>query len=111
MGPDIRGGAEILRSEEQFAAQAGSPSIDPSLGRAASLWPIDSGGAGPRAFPELDCLRQMLPARILAAAERRAERLATGADRVLIAAGTLDDVASVKVLEEYVAKCAVPPAQ
>jgi len=92
MGSDIRAGADVLRSEELFAPRAGSPSIDPSLGRAASLWTVGTANAdAPHGFPELDCVRQMLPASILAAAERRAEGLATGADRVLIAAGTLDD--------------------
>jgi hypothetical protein len=92
MGSDIRAGADVLRLEELFAPRAGSPSIDPSLGRAASLWTVGTANAdAPHGFPELDCVRQMLPASILAAAERRAEGLATGADRVLIAAGTLDD--------------------
>jgi cellulose synthase/poly-beta-1,6-N-acetylglucosamine synthase-like glycosyltransferase len=92
MGSDIRTGADVVRSEELFASRAGSPSTDPSLARAASLWAIDTANDDARhGFPELDCVRQMLPAPVLAAAERRAERLATGADRVLIAAGTLDD--------------------
>jgi hypothetical protein len=92
MGSAIRTGADVVRSEELFASRAGSPSIDPSLARAASLWAIDTANDDARhGFPELDCVRQMLPAPVLAAAERRAERLATGADRVLIAAGTLDD--------------------
>ena len=92
MGSDIRAGADVLRSEEPFASRAGSQSIDPSLGRAARLWAIDTAtDDAPHGFPELDCVRQILPGPILVAAERRAERLATGADRVLVAAGTLDD--------------------
>jgi len=42
------------------------------------------------AFPEIDCVRSILPAGVAAAAEQRAARLGVGADRVLIAAGTIN---------------------
>ncbi len=42
-------------------------------------------------FPEIDCVRAILPAGVAAAAEQRAARLGVGADRVLIAAGTLSE--------------------
>ncbi len=106
MGTDVRTGAAVARPEELFArgdaqeagSRAGSPSIDPSLAGAADLWATgpETGDCG-QGFPELDCLRRHLPARILAAAEQRAVRLATGADRVLIAAGTLDEEAYLRM--------------
>lgn len=42
-------------------------------------------------FPELACVRPLLAADVLAAAERRAERAGVGADRALIAAGAFDE--------------------
>jgi hypothetical protein len=92
MGADIGAGAAIDRSEELYAALAGSPSIDPSVGSTASFQPIVTAVSGrERRFPELDCLRGLLSTAVLATAERRAERLATGADRVLVASGAIDD--------------------
>lgn len=41
--------------------------------------------------PELDCLRGRLPTDVLAAAGQRAGRVGTGADRVLIATGAIDE--------------------
>jgi cellulose synthase/poly-beta-1,6-N-acetylglucosamine synthase-like glycosyltransferase len=40
-------------------------------------------------FPELHCLRDRLPPDVIAAAQRRAAALGVGADRVLLAAGTI----------------------
>jgi len=95
----------VARPEELFAgdapaadSRAGSPSIDPSLGAAAELWATGpETGDGDQGFPELVCLRGHLPAAVLAAAEQRAARLATGADRILIAAGTLDEEAYLRM--------------
>jgi len=60
------------------------------------------GGApsepGPDAYPELACLRDRLHAETLRQAERRAERLGTGADRALIAAGALGEEAYARAL-------------
>jgi hypothetical protein len=49
----------------------------------------DDGAAG--RFPELDCVRAGLAPAIVRAAEDRAARLGVGADRVMVAAGTLDE--------------------
>ena len=43
-----------------------------------------------RAFPELDCVRDRLPLKVVAAVERRAIATGVGADRVLIAAGIIE---------------------
>lgn len=48
--------------------------------------------------PELDCLRGRLPADVLAAAEERAQKIGTGADRVLIAAGAIDEKTYLRAL-------------
>ena len=42
-------------------------------------------------FPEIDCVRASLAPSVVQTAEDRAARLGVGADRVLIAAGTLDE--------------------
>lgn len=52
--------------------------------------PARSGDTGGR-YPELDCVRHLFPASVLAAAEMRAERLGIGADRALIATGAIDE--------------------
>jgi hypothetical protein len=52
----------------------------------------------PQVCPELDCVRDLLSTRALAEAERRAERLGTGADRVLIANGALEEERYVRAL-------------
>jgi len=49
-------------------------------------------------FPELDCIRDRIPATVLAEAALRAGRLGTGADRALIAMGALDEEAYVRAL-------------
>src|SRR5262245_60528093 len=43
------------------------------------------------AFPELDCIRNRISDGLLAAIERRAIEVGVSADRVLIAAGILDE--------------------
>src|SRR5947209_19700865 len=48
--------------------------------------------------PELDCLRARLPPGTLATAEQRAFALGVGADRVLIAAGTISEEDYVRAL-------------
>jgi len=40
--------------------------------------------ARPGLCPEIDCVRDMLPRRVIAAAERRAQSIGVGAERVLI---------------------------
>jgi hypothetical protein len=52
------------------------------------------------ACPEIDCLRHALPPGILAAAELRAAEIGTGADRVLIAAGHVEEGAYLGALAQ-----------
>jgi len=86
MGSKVGAGAAVVRSGEPFGKFAGSPSIDPSATESVAS-DRDSG----RRFPEIDCLRQRLAASTLAAAEQRADAVGTGADRVLIASGAIDE--------------------
>jgi len=55
--------------------------------------------AGPP-FPELDCVRGLLADAAIDAAEARAAKLGTGADRVLIANGALDEETYVRALAD-----------
>jgi len=57
------------------------------------LPPIDSvdAAAEPSSYPELDCVRARFSSRALRATEDRAARLGVGADRVLIASGTIGE--------------------
>jgi cellulose synthase/poly-beta-1,6-N-acetylglucosamine synthase-like glycosyltransferase len=71
------------RWRESVGATADSPSIDPSAGS------ID--GESPARCPEIDCIRAMLSADVIEAAELRAIRLGVGADRVLIAASAVSE--------------------
>jgi cellulose synthase/poly-beta-1,6-N-acetylglucosamine synthase-like glycosyltransferase len=50
--------------------------------------------------PELDCVRGWLSARTLAAAEQRAQQVGTGADRVLISAGAIDEEIYLRLLAD-----------
>lgn len=59
---------------------------------AAAPWAIESADdAAPDGFPEIDCVRSNLSPAVAAAAEQRAARLGVGVDRVLIAAGTINE--------------------
>ena len=49
-------------------------------------------------FPELACVRPLLAAGVLAAAERRAERAGVGADRALVAVGAIDEESYLRAL-------------
>jgi glycosyltransferase involved in cell wall biosynthesis len=51
--------------------------------------------------PEVDCLRGRLPDSVLDEAQARAKRVDTGADRVLIAAGRIDEEEYVRALAEW----------
>ena len=84
----VRGGAAAVRWRAGFGERAGSPPAAPW-----ALELTDTGGC-----PEIDCLRRRLTADTLAAAAERAASLGTGADRVLIAAGALDEEAYLRVL-------------
>ncbi|MGH6726104.1 MAG: hypothetical protein ACREB8_06115 [Pseudolabrys sp.] len=76
------------RSSVTFGAPIGSPSIDP-----AAAEPTDR-------CPEIDCIRGVLTAETIEAAERRATALGVGADRVLIAAAELSEEAYLRALGE-----------
>jgi hypothetical protein len=52
----------------------------------------------PSACPELDCVRHLLPRRIIAATERRARSIGVGAERVLICADTITEEAYLTAL-------------
>lgn len=89
----VRGGAAIAPSRPSVGKFAGSPSIGP--------WAVELTNPGPgdtRHFPEIDCIRPLLSAGVLAAAEQRAARVGVGADRVLIASGALSEEAYLRAL-------------
>jgi glycosyltransferase XagB len=54
----------------------------------------------PSVCPELDCVRHLLPRRILAAAEHRAQSIGVGADRVLICADAITEEAYLTALAD-----------
>lgn len=59
---------------------------------AAAPWAVEfAEDAAPNGFPEIDCVRSNLSPAVARAAEQRAARLGVGADRVLIAAGRIDE--------------------
>ena len=87
--------AAIARSGDLRGNFVGRPSISP--------WPAESadrGTGGADRFPEIDCVRPLLAANVLAAAEQRAAALGVGADRVLIAAGALSEETYLRALGE-----------
>ena len=85
--------AAIGRSRASRGALAASPSIDPSAAEFA-----DSGAGHAGGCPEIDCVRSLLAADVIEAAERRAAALGVGADRVLIAAGELSEETYLRAL-------------
>jgi hypothetical protein len=52
----------------------------------------------PRLCPEVDCVRGLLPRRVVAAAEHRARRIGLGAERVLICADAITEEAYLQAL-------------
>jgi hypothetical protein len=83
MGVAFDDRAAVGRWRNTVGATADSPSIDPSAG-----WIED---ASFDRCPEIDCIRAMLSATVIEAAELRAARLGVGADRVLIASGQVSE--------------------
>ena len=85
MGERVQAGAAAVRTSgvgrSPHATRSPAPTSRPS-----------------RPFPELDCVRDRLDARAVTEAERCAERLGIGADRVLIARRTLDEEAYARAL-------------
>ena len=95
MGFGIRAGAAIARSQAFVGDSAGSPSLDP--------WAVefaDTRTGDARHFPEIDCIRPLLAADVLAAAEQRAAVVGVGADRVLVACGALREETYLRALAE-----------
>lgn len=68
-----------------YGEAAGRPSIDRGMAEFA-----DGAGHADRCR-EIDCVRSLLAAKVIDAAERRAAALGVGADRVLIAAGEVSE--------------------
>jgi cellulose synthase/poly-beta-1,6-N-acetylglucosamine synthase-like glycosyltransferase len=77
-----------VRSRVSFGAPADRPSIEPPV------YPA------PEDYPELDCVRGLLAEHVVEAAEARAAKLGTGADRVLIANGALDEETYLRALAD-----------
>jgi cellulose synthase/poly-beta-1,6-N-acetylglucosamine synthase-like glycosyltransferase len=74
-----------------------------SAGPALSIVPsADSPAVGVNAaFHEIDCVRHRLPRGVVAAAERRAADLHTGADRVLLAMGMIKEEDYLRALASH----------
>jgi cellulose synthase/poly-beta-1,6-N-acetylglucosamine synthase-like glycosyltransferase len=83
MGVAFENTAATGRWRESVGATADSPSIDPSVGS------VD--GANFARCAEIDCIRELLSAEVIEAAELRSARLDVGADRVLIASGAVSE--------------------
>ena len=87
-------GAERNRPAKSLRERADEfPSIAP--------WAHGDAGFDARdasAFPEIDCVRDLLPPDLIAAAEARARAIGVGADRVLIASGALTEEIFVRSL-------------
>jgi cellulose synthase/poly-beta-1,6-N-acetylglucosamine synthase-like glycosyltransferase len=79
----------------QLGKFACSPSIDPR-----NVESVDTGDGDSHRFPELDCIRRALPDDVLGAVEQRATLLGVGADRVLVAAGALNEETYLRALSE-----------
>jgi len=81
----------VVRSRAEFGDPAGRPPI--------ALWAPEIVGASARhLFREVDCVRPLLSFDVLAAAEDRAAALGLGADRVLIASGTINEETYLRAL-------------
>jgi hypothetical protein len=86
-------GAEVRRARPK--ERADRPSPRGAVRRAASYaWPA----ARPPACPEVDCVRALLPRQVIAAAERRAQSIGLGADRVLVCADAITEEAYLTAL-------------
>ncbi|HEY6832170.1 MAG TPA: glycosyltransferase [Pseudolabrys sp.] len=74
---------------------AGVPAFNALPGASAG---VNTARAG--YFPEVECVRSLLPADVLEAAQERAAMLGVGADRVLIARGTLSEEVYLRALAQ-----------
>ena len=66
----------------------GRPQVTVRRSRRSVLLPLRRA---PGTCPEIDCIRALLPRQVIAAAERRAQRVGLGAERVLICADALTE--------------------
>ena len=95
----VRGDRVPPRPLPHFLAEMyGLPSsdIDPPASSSNDTQPYDEGPAS-----ELDCLRQVLAAPLLIAAEARSREVGIGADRVLIQWGVIDEAAYLQWLSRH----------
>ncbi len=86
----------------------GTGTLPPAGDWATTSWPFSrpdsvAGPAGSALVPcpEIECLRHLLPAATLAAAQLRAAETGTGADRVLVTDGILTDAAYARALAAH----------
>ncbi len=87
------GGAAVRRAKARnWLTNVALPTILPHFGRHQLV------AGRPSGCPELDCVRHLLPGRILAAAERRARSIGVGAERVLICADAMTEEAYLTAL-------------
>jgi hypothetical protein len=100
MRSGVRTQADLDRSGELFVSVAGGPSIDPSIRDGGSVFATEPDRDAKQDFREIDCVRRRLSGKVIAAAELRAAGLATGADRVLITSGALDEETYLRALGE-----------
>jgi hypothetical protein len=88
------GGAAVRRAKARNWLDVALPTILPHAGR-RELIARRTGG-----YPELDCVRGVLPNRVLAAAAQRARSIGVGAERVLICADAITEEAYLRALAE-----------
>jgi hypothetical protein len=86
-----RTGAVLPPANGNAPAAAIRPSRTPSFAPLAPWLTGHVGAADAGLSPETDCLRGLLAADAIADAAQRAARIGVGADRVLIAAGAVDE--------------------
>ena len=90
---DLIGGAAVRRASKKQWLSSGSARAN--VRRSANRGiPAER----PSLCPELDCVRDLLPRHIIAAAERRARSIGLGADRVLICADAITEEAYLTAL-------------
>lgn len=95
----VRGDRVPPRPLPHFLAEMyGLPSsdVDPPAFSSNDTQPYDEGPAS-----ELDCLRQVLAAPLLIAAEARSREIGIGADRILIQWGVIDEAAYLQWLSRH----------
>jgi hypothetical protein len=93
MGLGVRQRAATGDLDEVAPAFRGAPTLAPG-----AFETVNAARQG--RCPELDCVRAWLSTETAAAAESRARKVGTGADRVLISAGLLDDEIYVRALAD-----------